>query len=151
METYFDTSLLLKAYIPEAGTPEALGIIRAVNPPAPFSHLLELELRTAIRLKHGRAEIPATAMRGALQAVEEDFANGVLARPDYDLETVYRRAETLSAKHAPAALARSADIWHVAAAVEAGCRGFASFDQRQRKIAALAGLKVVPAKLSKKP
>lgn len=57
MKTYFDTSVLLKSYIPEAGTPEALAIIRAAGAPFPFSHLLELELRTAIRIKHGRGEI----------------------------------------------------------------------------------------------
>lgn len=149
MEIYFDTSLLLKAYIREADTPEALAIIQAENPPAPFSHILEIELRTAIRLKHGRAEITAAAMRSALQTVESDLSSGVLARPEYDLEAVYRRAETLSAKHAAATLARSADILHVAAALEAGCTGFASFDERQRKIATLAGLKLIPTKRKK--
>jgi predicted nucleic acid-binding protein len=149
VETYFDTSLLLKAYIREAGTPEALAIIQTGNPPAPFSHILEIELRTAIRLKHGRTEITAPEMRRALQTVESDLASGVLARPEYDLEAVYRRAETLSAKYAAATLARSADILHVAAALEAGCSSFASFDERQRKIAALAGLKLIPAKRKK--
>ena len=78
--------------------------------------------------------------------MEKDVASGVLVRPDYDLEAVYKRAEMLSARHAAATLARSADILHVAAAVEAGCAAFASFDVRQRKVAALAGLKLIPAK-----
>jgi predicted nucleic acid-binding protein len=144
MKIYFDTSLLLKAYIKEAGTAEALEIIRAGKPPIPLSHLLELELRTAIRLKHGRREIEAAAMRGVLQVLENDFANGVLARPAYDLTEVFRRAESLSSKHAAATLARTADIWHVAAALECGCKGFATFDQRQRNVASLAGLTVHP-------
>ncbi len=146
METYFDTSLLLKAYLLEAGTREALSIIQAEAPPAPFSHILELELRTAIRLKQGRGELTAAIMRAVLQTVEKDVASGVLVRPDYDLEAVYKRAEMLSARHAAATLARSADILHVAAAVEAGCAAFASFDVRQRKVATLAGLKLIPAK-----
>lgn len=62
--TYFDTSLILKSYVPEAGTEVALAILREHSGPFPFSHLLELELRTAIRMKHGRGEITAAEMRG---------------------------------------------------------------------------------------
>jgi predicted nucleic acid-binding protein len=145
VKTYFDTSLLLKAYVPEEGTPEALAILREQEGPFPFSHLLELELRTAIRVKHGRGEIKLAEMRGTLQALESDLAKGLLARPDYDLETVYLRAEAISAKHAVATLARTADLWHVAAALEAGCTAFASFDERQRQAAELCGLEVIPA------
>ena len=147
--TYFDTSILIKLYVREVNTPAALEIIQADKTAIPFSHILEIELRTGIRLKHGRSEITAPAMRSALQTVENDLASGVLARPEYDLEAVFKRAETLSAKHAAATLARSADILHVAAALEAGCAVFASFDERQRKIAALGGLKLIPAKINK--
>ena len=107
MKTYFDTSLLLKVYVPEDGTPQALAIVRECAGPFPLSHLLEIELRTAIRMKHGRGEITAAEMSGSLQALESDLAKGILARPDYDLETVYLWAETISAKHAAATLART--------------------------------------------
>lgn len=148
MRTYFDTSVLLKSYLPEPGTAEVLTLLRQQAPPFPLSHLLELELRTAIRLKHGRGEVSAAEMRGTLQAIESDFAAGVLARPDYDLAEVFRRAEAISAKIAAATLTRSADLWHVAAALEAGCDVFVSFDERQREAAARCGLKVLPAKLA---
>jgi len=147
VKTYFDTSLLLKTYIQEPGSLEAVAILQNVETPFPLSHILEIELRTAIRLKHGRREITAAEMRGALQSLESDIAAGVLARPDYGLAEVYRRAEVVSAKHAAATLARSTDLLHVAAALEAGCTTFASFDERQRKCAALAGLKVIPVKM----
>ena len=150
MKTYFDTSLLLPTYLPELGTESALKIIRANSPPAPFTHLLELELRNAIRMKHGRGEASAVTMRGALQALESDLAKGIIARPDYDLDAVYRRAETLSAKHTVATISRAADIWHVAAALEIGSKVFASFDVRQRTLAALAGFELLPTKISKK-
>lgn len=145
MKTYFDTSHLLATYLPEPGTDAALQILHNTPAPVPLSHLLELELRTAIRVKHGRGDVSAGAMRGALQALESDLAKGILARPDYDLESVYLRAETISAKHAAATLARTADLWHVAAALEAGCTAFASFDERQRQAALLCGLEVIPA------
>jgi predicted nucleic acid-binding protein len=145
VKTYFDTSLLLATYLPEPSTDAALSILHATPAPVPLSHLLELELRTAIRVKHGRGEASAGTMRGALQALESDLAKGLLARPDYDLETVYLRAEAISAKHAVATLARTADLWHVASALEAGCTAFASFDERQRQAAELCGLEVIPA------
>jgi predicted nucleic acid-binding protein len=151
MDAYFDTSILLKSFVPEEGTPEVLEILRKHGGPFPFSHLLELELRTALRMKHGRGEITAGELRGALQALEKDLASGVLVRPDYDLAEVFRRAESLSAKHAVSTLARSADLWHVAAALQAGCTFFASRDARQRQVAGLCGLVLIPSDATKPP
>lgn len=84
-------------------------------------------------------------MLGTLQAIESDLAKGVLVRARYDLASVYEKAEAISAKHAASTLARSADIWHVAAALQSDCTTFASFDERQRKVAALCRLQVIPA------
>ena len=61
-------------------------------------------------------------------------ANGYMARA----------AEVLSAKHAASAGQRTIDLLHVAIALEAGAKTFLSFDQRQRKLAKAAGLKVKP-------
>lgn len=148
MRTYYDTSFVLKTYIPEPSTPEALAILRAQNEAIPLSHVLELELRTAMRNRHGRGEITALALRAALRALEADIANGLLARPEYELAAVFVRAEKLSAKHAVSTLCRSADILHVASALEAGCEVLCSFDERQRRIAVLAGLRVLPPRVA---
>lgn len=83
--------------------------------------------------------------------MEKDFSSGVLIRPDYELDEVFRRAEALSARHAAQTLAWSADLWHVAEALETGCTSFASFEQRQRAAAALCGLQVVPSGPGKPP
>ena len=64
MKFYFDTSILLKTYLAEPGTAEALALLRATSPPVPFSHLLELELRTAIRLP-APMQLIALALAGA--------------------------------------------------------------------------------------
>lgn len=144
MQTYFDTSLLLKSYIPEQGTKRALEIIHTAQPPFPFSHLLELEIRTAMRLKFGRGELTKAQLTGALRAVESDFSKGILLRPKYDLEEVFSRAESISRDLAANTMARSADIWHIAAAIEIQCARFASFDQRQREVAEMCGLTVIP-------
>lgn len=65
----------------------------------------------------------------------------------YELTEVFRRAEVLSQAHTSATKCRSLDLLHVAAALEIGCREFASFDVRQRAIARKTGLKVLPARL----
>ena len=49
-----------------------------------------------------------------------------------------------AAKHSGATGTRSLDLWHVAAALESGCTAFASYDARQRKVAAGCALNLVP-------
>ncbi len=72
---------------------------------------------------------------------------------EYGPTTSYGSATTLaalpprlarSAKYAASTLARSLDILHVAAALPLGARVFVSFDDRQRKLARRARLKVLP-------
>jgi len=75
-----------------------------------------------------------------------DIRSGRLTRPRYDLGAVFMRAEQLSDKYSAIAGTRSLDVLHVAAALECGCTTLASFDERQRKLASLAGLKLIPAK-----
>ena len=152
MKTYIDTGILLKGYVLEPDTPEALAIIAAVGDPQLFSHVHEIEIPNAIRLKRFRREITKQAEAAAIQLFRDDVKAGRLERPEYDLVEVFRGAEKLSARHSGDVGSRSLDLLHIAAALEAGCTAFASFDERQRKVAALAGLKVIPAKRSaKKP
>lgn len=65
---------------------------------------------------------------------------------EYDLAKVFRRTEFLSAEYSGDMGSRSLDLLHVAAALEAGCRAFASFDVRQRKVAESYGLALIPAR-----
>ncbi|HOY56922.1 MAG TPA: type II toxin-antitoxin system VapC family toxin [Verrucomicrobiota bacterium] len=145
-ETYVDTGILAKSYVLESDSAAAIAILEAVGDPLVFSHVHALEIPNAIRLKRFRGEITAAEETAAVRAFRADVDAGRLARPDYDLPAVFIRAEGLSAKHSGGIGSRSLDLLHVAAALEAGCTTFASFDDRQRKLAALAGLKLIPAK-----
>ena len=149
-KTYIDTSILLKSYVREPDSLAALAILQEGGDPLLFSHFHEIEIPNAIRLKRFRGEITKEEETATLRAVRADRDAGRLARPDYDLAEVFNRAERLSAKYSGDIGTRSLDLLHVAAALEAGCTVFASFDERQRKGAALAGLKVLPAKLARK-
>ena len=150
MNTYIDTSILVKAFVLEPDSPAALEILEAAGEPHAFSHLHEIEIPNAIRLKRFRGEITRAQETAAIRAFQADVDAGRMQRLVYDLGEVFIRAEQLSARHSGASGTRSLDLLHVAAALEAGCSAFASFDGRQRKCAAHAGMKVIPTKPAKK-
>ena len=144
MSVYIDTGILVKSYVFEANSPEAIAIIEAAGDPLIFSHLHGIEIPNAIRLKRFRREITEAEEAEAIRVFHADINAGRLARPEYDLAEVFNRAERLSAQHSGTIGSRSLDVLHVAAALECGCAGLASFDERQRRIANLAGLEVTP-------
>lgn len=144
MNTYFDTGVLVKMYVQEENSAEALALIRKAELPLPLTHLHEIELSTAIRLKRFRNELSLVEEKEALRLLATDVVEGRLQRPEYDLAMVFHRGEALSARHAAISGARSLDLLHIAAALEINCRRFCSFDERQRRVAAREGLTVVP-------
>lgn len=81
-----------------------------------------------------------------MRVFKKDVDAGRFERIAYDLGAVFLRAERLSARFSGDLGTRSLDLWHVAAALEAGCTAFASYDARQRRAAAFSKLKLIPAK-----
>ena len=76
--------------------------------------------------------------------MEQDLAAGLLV-PMPDLwEKRIAQAESLAAQHTPAIGSRSLDILHVATALVSGATEFCTFDERQCRLARLAGLRVQP-------
>ena len=141
---YFDSGVIVKLYVPEPSSPDAVRLVTAGPPPAPLTDWQALEVRNALRLKRFRGEITARELRSALRAFAEDERLGRWQRPVLDLAETVRRAESLSARHAPALGCRTLDILHVAAATVLGVRDFVSFDGRQRQLARKVGLRVRP-------
>jgi predicted nucleic acid-binding protein len=146
MNAYADSGLIVKSYVDEENSAEADALLAEVGTPLAYSHFHSLEIPNAIHLKRFRKEITPGQEAAAIRAFQGDIETGRLQRPDYDLGAVFRRAETLSARHSGSLGTRSMDLLHVATALEAGCAKFISFDKRQRKIAAKEGLRVIPRK-----
>ena len=147
MKTYVDTSLLVKGYVLEVDTPEVVKIITEIELPLPFTHLHEVEVPNAIRLKRFRREITVVEEQAAFRMLKADLASGRLQKSaEYDLSLLFRRAEKLSERHAATIGVRSMDLLHVAAALEIGCKQFVSLDVRQRKAAEKEGLRLIPKK-----
>ena len=141
---YADTGVMVKGYVLESDSEAAIRIIESLGDHLLYSHLHSIEIPNAIRLKRFRGEITKAQENAANRAFLSDIESGILTPCDYDLTEVFLLAERLSAKHSALIGSRSLDLLHVAAALEAGATHFASLDNRQRKIASLNGLKLLP-------
>ena len=135
----------MKSYVLEVDSADAIRLLEDFGEPFAYSHLHELEIPTASRLKRFRGEITVKQESAAIRAFFSDVEAGRFERIDYDLGAVFFRAEKLSAKHSGEIGSRRLDLWHVAAALEGRFATFVSYDVRQRKAAELSGLRVLPS------
>jgi len=79
--------------------------------------------------------------KALIQRLEEDVRVGYFKHAETDWRNVLRTANEISAAHGFTLASRSADLLHVAYAVELSARTFVSFDNDQLALAAAGGLK----------
>jgi predicted nucleic acid-binding protein len=144
MDAYFDSAIIVKLYVSEATSPDAIRLVGAYAAPFCLTQWQALEVKNAIRLKAFRKEITTTEMGQSIAALEQDMATGRWQRPVYTAATVEQKAEELSASHSAVLGCRTLDIIHVAAALVIGAKEFVTFDGRQAAMARKAGLTVKP-------
>jgi hypothetical protein len=144
MDAYFDSAIIVKLYVREATSPDAIRLVGAYVAPYWLTHWQALEVKNAIRLKAFRKEITAAEMSQSIAAFEQDMATGRWQRPVYTAATVEQKADELSASHSAILGCRTLDIIHVAAALVIGAKEFVTFDGRQGAMAKQAGLTVKP-------
>jgi predicted nucleic acid-binding protein len=141
LKIYADTSFLVSLYSPDANSGSAARSMQASRGDRFVSTLGELEVINAVGLRVFRKEISATQAQASLKDFEEDLRAGVFQlRPV--LEEVFERARQLSRQTTPKLGTRTADLLHVAAALELSAEYLYTFDQRQRKLAQTARLKL---------
>jgi predicted nucleic acid-binding protein len=144
MVAFADTGFLASLYLPESTSAPARAAIQAAPAVLPLTPLILLELRNAFNRSVQQQRI-TLAQRDALwQDVEADIASGFLGPTPVAAEELHKKARHLSDRHTPVLGTRSLDLLHIAAALLLGAREFFSFDDRQRKAAALEGLRVKP-------
>ena len=144
MDAYFDSAIIVKLYVREATSPDAIRLVGAYVAPYWLTQWQALEVKNAIRVKSFRKEITAAEMNQSIAAFEQDIATGRWQRPVYAAATVEQKAEELSASHSAVLGCRTLDIIHVAAALVLEAKEFVTFDTRQAELAKQAGLKVKP-------
>ena len=103
--------------------------------------LVELEVVNALQLRIFRKELSASQAQSSLKDFEKDVRDGVFQfRPLSD--QVFERARRLSQQMTARLGTRTADLLHVAAALEMGVNYLYSFDQLECKLAQAVRLKL---------
>ncbi len=141
---YPDSSFLVSLHRADTRHAEANSYLAKAAPALVFTPLHRIEVRNALRNAAANGEMSAADCRLAFRQIEEDLRDGVLVHTPVGWTDVFRRADELSEKQAATEGQRTIDLLHVALARESGAKTFLSFDQRQRKLAKAAGLKVKP-------
>lgn len=143
LTVYLDSSALVKLYVPEDETPAVAAFVQNLRKPLPFSHLHELEVKNALRLKVFRKEAVTRKVGMSISAIDTDLGSNVLKRPELNWLDVFRRAQDLSKRLSIRSGSRSLDLLHVASCLLIPCPEFLTFDERQAVIARKAGLRLV--------
>lgn len=145
MRAYFDSGFLFKLYWQEANTPAAQTIVLQYQPPILLSRFNEVEMLHVARRKTwllgttGQPMLTAAQFQVGLALLEQDLANGIVARLEVDYEEVFDAALELSKKHGLTIPVKTADLLHVAM-MEFGFDDFVTADRQQYDFATRAGL-----------
>lgn len=145
MESYFDTSALVKLYVSEKHSVSARREA-ALAGRVGYTPLQSLELHSAIRQLVGRGTLPATALAVFEIHFEADRRSRRLQETTVDLAAIFHRANRLTRQHTESLLCRTLDVLHVATAEELGCLRFISADYRQLSLATAVGLTAIDIK-----
>jgi predicted nucleic acid-binding protein len=144
MKYYADTGFLLSLHLQETTSARAAAAVLPITEPLPVTPLVALEFRNALRLAAFRKQLVEAERAAAWASFEKDISGGVLDITQVDSAAVYAESESLCDQFTSATGVRTLDLLHVASARVLGRSEFLSFDMRQRSLAALAGLNVLP-------
>jgi predicted nucleic acid-binding protein len=141
LKIYADTSFLVSLYSPDANSAAAARTMQASTGDRFVTALGELEVVNAMGLRVFRKEVSAVQAQSSLTDFEKDLRDGVFQLRGLP-EPVFERARQLSRQTTAKLGTRTADLLHVAAALELGVDCLYSFDQQQRKLAQTLRLKL---------
>ena len=135
MRILFDTSALLKRYLPERGRVALLEWVQQATPVGAAAHC-PVELYSVLNRVRRDAGTPDEAYRRTCEEVERNFA-------DFDVVPLTTVLERAAVRALEASAMRAADALHVGAAMAAGVDLFVTADQRQYQGPRAVGLKAV--------
>ena len=146
MSAYADTSFLLSYFGQDAKTLAAHGYAASWTQPPRLAWTLfgKLEFNNAARALVFAGKLNQRHLHAMNLRVREDLRGGILAERALPAYRHYEMSEVISSDHTVRLGARTLDLLHVAAARVLGARDFLTFDVRQRQLATLCGLQVLP-------
>jgi predicted nucleic acid-binding protein len=130
-------------YCLDANSAQAVKLMQLGGQKFLISTLVELETVNAFGLKEFRKEITSRQAEASLQKFEKAVSSGIYHLHSLP-ESAFERASQLSRKLTAMLGTRTADLLHVAAALELGAASLFTFDLQQRKMAEAVGLKLNP-------
>jgi len=141
LKIYAEPSFLVSLYSPDANSAAAARAMQGSSGDRFVTTLGELEVVNAFGLRVFRKEASPVEAKSALTNFEKDLRDGVFQLRGL-LEPVFERARQLSQQTTAKLGTRTADLLHVAAALELGADYLYSFDRKQRKLAQAVRLKL---------
>ncbi|MFI5096250.1 MAG: type II toxin-antitoxin system VapC family toxin [Candidatus Acidiferrales bacterium] len=141
MKIYAEPSFLVSLYSPDANSAAALRTMQAFTGDLFVTVLGELEVVNAFGLRVFRREASPVEAKSALANFEKDLRDGIFQLRGLR-EPVFERARQLSQQTTAKLGTCTADLLHVAAALELGADYLYSFDRKQRKLAQAVRLKL---------
>lgn len=141
MKIYLDTSFLVSLYSPDINSGTAARTMHGSKGERVITTLGELEVVNALGLRVFRKEVSAAEAQSSLSDFEKDLRDGILQLRPLP-EQAFDHARQLSRQTTARLGTRTADLLHVAAALELGVDWLYSFDKQQRKLARAVRLKV---------
>lgn len=131
---YLDTSFLVSLYSPDINFDAAVRVMQASEGDRVITTLGALEVVNALGLRVFRKDVSASQAQASFDDFEKDLRDGVLQLRPLP-EQVFDRARELSRQTTARLGTRTADLLHVAAALEMEAECLYSFDKQQRKLA----------------
>jgi predicted nucleic acid-binding protein len=141
LKVYADPSFIVSLYSPDANSAAAARTMQASSADRFLTTFGELEVVNAMGLRIFRKEVsPAQAQSSRLE-FEKDLRDGVFRLRELT-DPILERARQLSRQTTAKLGTRTADLLHVAAALELGVDCLYTFDLHQRKLAQTLRLKL---------
>jgi len=141
---YVDPSALACLYLHQHDWSRRMIAWRAkITGALPIRHHGRTEITNAICRCRFTGDLDDHGLEEALSDFETDFVLGRLDQVSILWRAALNLATELSRKYTTLYGTRSSDVLHVACALELKLRHFVTFDDRQRKLAVAAGLKVI--------
>lgn len=141
MKVYADPSFIVSLYSPDANSAAAARAMQASSADRFLTTFGELEVVNAMGLRIFRKEVSPAQAQSSLLEFEKDLRDGVFQLRELT-DPILERARQLSRQTTVKLGTRTADLLHVAAALELGVDCLYTFDQHQRKLAQTLRLKL---------
>jgi predicted nucleic acid-binding protein len=141
LKIYADSSFLVSLYGADANWVAAARIMETSTGEFLITTLCEPEVVNAFGLRVIRKEVSAAQAQSSVIDFEKDLRDGIFQLRGLS-DPIFERARLMSRQTTAKLGARTADLLHVAAALELGADYLYSFDQQQRKLAQSVRLKL---------